>query len=108
MWQLTRPTLGGRPDAIERMSRNNPIEMLERLDIRPGQFQLYVAYAGRDQFNIDAQVDSFLYAARKRGIEVGVGYEPEGRHSMRTAEKLFPGIIDWLAERLKNYPPVPK
>src|SRR5262249_50538598 len=107
MWQLTRPILGREPDAIERMSRENPIELLDSLNIQPGEFDLYVAYSGKDQFNIDAQVESFLYVAKQRGIEVEVGYEPNGRHSYQTARKLFPGIAEWLSLNLAPSMPSP-
>lgn len=105
MWHLTRSTLGGLPDAIERASLENPIEMLDRLDIKPGLLDMYIAYAGKDQFNIDAQVESFLYVARHRGLEVSVGYEPNGGHTPRTASKLIPGIFEWLRPRLAPYAP---
>jgi S-formylglutathione hydrolase FrmB len=99
------PLYGRGPDAIERISRENPIEMLDTYDVRPGELQMYAAYGGRDEFNIDAQVESFLYRARERGLCVGVGYEPRGRHDVATAKRLAPGIIDWLGPRLAPYAP---
>ncbi|OAI47847.1 hypothetical protein AYO44_08685 [Planctomycetaceae bacterium SCGC AG-212-F19] len=105
MWHLTRSTLGGLPDAIERASLENPIEMLDRLDIKPGLLDMYIAYAGKDQFNIDAQVESFLFVAHRRGLEVAVGYEPKGTHSSSTALKLIPDILEWLRPRLEPYAP---
>src|SRR5262249_54849450 len=63
MGQLTRPVYGKGPDVIDAISAENPIELLDRLPVKPGQFDLYIAYAGKDQFNIDAQVESFLYVA---------------------------------------------
>jgi hypothetical protein len=66
---------------------------------------MYIAYAGRDQFNIDAQVESFLYRARQRGLDVGVGYDPAGRHDRATVRKLYPGILAWLRPRLEPYSP---
>jgi hypothetical protein len=66
---------------------------------------MYVAYGGRDQFNIDAQVESFLYVARQRGLEVAVGYEPDGKHDRPTARKLMPGLLDWLGRQLAPYGP---
>jgi hypothetical protein len=83
----------------------NPIELLDVCDVKPGEVELYVAYAGKDEFNLDAQVESFLYRAREKGIAVGVGYEPKGRHNVRTAMKMLPGIIDWLRVRLEPYSP---
>ncbi|HZY86630.1 MAG TPA: alpha/beta hydrolase-fold protein, partial [Gemmataceae bacterium] len=96
--EVLGPLYGRRsPDAAARISRENPVEMLEAYDVRPGDLELYVGYAGRDEFNIDAQVESFLYVAKRRGLEVGVGYEPNGHHDRATALKLLPGVLDWLA-----------
>jgi S-formylglutathione hydrolase FrmB len=93
------------PETLPEIIRNNPIEMLDLYDVQPGQFEMYAAYGGRDQFNIDAQVESFLFVAQRRGLEVGVEKDPQGRHNRRTALKLLPGIIDWLAPRLAPFAP---
>ncbi len=93
------------PETLPAIIRNNPIEMLDLYDVQPGQLEMYVAYGGKDQFNIDAQVESFLYVARQRGLDVGVGYEPEGKHDRPTAEKLLGGIIEWMAPRLAPFAP---
>jgi len=90
-------------DMIESLSRENPIEIIERLGIKEGQLSMYVAYGGKDGYNIDTQVESFLYRTRERGLSVGVGYLPRGRHNMITAQRLFPGIIDWLGPLLDPY-----
>lgn len=105
--QVIDPLFGRGPEAVAAVARENPIEMLETYDVRPGLFDMYIAYAGRDEFNIDAQVESFLYIARRRGLCIGVGYDPEGRHNHRTARRLSVGIIDWLGPRLAPYGPVP-
>jgi S-formylglutathione hydrolase FrmB len=95
----------GDPRTLDEISANNPIEMLDLYDVRPGQFALYVAYGGRDQFNIDAQVESFLYAARARGICVDVAYDPEGKHDRPTAARFTPDILTWLGRQLAPFGP---
>jgi S-formylglutathione hydrolase FrmB len=93
------------PETVAALSRENPIELIDRLGITEGLLDMYVAYAGRDEYNIDSQVESFLYRARERGLTVTVGYDPQGRHNMATARRLLPGIIDWLNPRLAPYSP---
>jgi S-formylglutathione hydrolase FrmB len=93
------------PDTLNQVIAANPIELLDLYDVKPGDVELYVAYAGKDEFNLGAQAESFLYRAREKGLAVGVGYEPKGRHNVRTAMKLLPGIIEWLNERLAPYSP---
>ena len=40
---------------------------------------MYVAYGGKDQFNLDAQIESFLYVAHQRGPVPPCGVRPEGK-----------------------------
>lgn len=106
MKQLIYPLYGrGGPEALDEIARQNPIEMLDTYCVQPGQVDMYIAYGGRDQFNIDAQVESFLFAARQRGLCVGVAYDPNGMHDLRTGMKLFPEFAAWLAPRLMPYSP---
>ncbi len=100
---ISDPLFGRGPQVIEEMSRINPIELLDVYDVQPGLFDMYVAYGGRDEFNTDAQTESFLYCARQRGLEVGVGYEPRGKHNLKTGIKLFDPAMDWLWPLLAPY-----
>ncbi len=99
------PLFGHGEDAIKEIMRQNPIELIDRLNLKNGELAMYIGYGGKDEFNIDAQVESFLYYCKMRGVEVSVGYEPDGRHDMRTALKLWPGIVQWLGPRLAPYAP---
>jgi S-formylglutathione hydrolase FrmB len=103
--KLVEPLFGCDDGAIYDVARENPIELIDRCKVRNGELEMYIAYAGRDEFNIDAQVESFLYLCKFRGIGVGVGYAPLGRHDGQTAYQLWPGIVEWLAPRLAPYSP---
>jgi hypothetical protein len=106
MWQVCYPLYGRHnPDTAVLVSRENPIEMLDAYDVREGQLAMYIGYGGLDEFNIDAQVESFLYHARQRGLTVAVGYDPRGKHDLATALRLLPGALDWLGPRLAPYAP---
>jgi S-formylglutathione hydrolase FrmB len=106
MRRLINPLYGrNNPETLAHVASHNPIEMLDAYKIKPGQLQMYVAYAGRDEFNIDAQVESFLYRARELGLTVGVGYDPKGRHNKHTALRLLPGVLEWLKPRLEPFNP---
>lgn len=98
--RLLFPLYGRGPDALEAMARQNPIEMLDTYDVQPGELSMLVAYGGHDQFNIDAQVESFVYHARRRGLHVTVLRAPHGRHNLRLSERFFPQIVDWLAPQI--------
>jgi S-formylglutathione hydrolase FrmB len=99
------PLYGRGPETAYLVSLENPIEMIDRLCLQEGELAMYIAYGGKDQFNIDAQVESFLFAARQRGLTVAVGYDPRGKHDRPTAERLFPGMVAWLAPLLAPYSP---
>lgn len=107
MSDVIDPIFGRSEEAVFEMIRENPIEMLDRYGIRAGSLEMYIAYGGHDQFNFDAQAESFLYLCKCRGIPVGVGYEPHGTHDLRTAKKLAPGAFAWLNTRLAPYAPIP-
>ncbi len=105
--QIVYPLFGRGPEAVERISRGNPVEMVLRGEVGPGELAMFVGYGGRDQFNVTAQVDSFLYVARQFGLAVAVEYDPRGRHDWPTARRLLPGAIDWLAGQLAPFGPPP-
>jgi S-formylglutathione hydrolase FrmB len=98
--KVVYPLFGRGPDAIERLSAVNAIEMLDAYDVRPGQLEMFVAYGRRDEFNIDAQVDSFRFRACQRGLEVTAVVDPNGHHNSRTARRFAPEVLGWLGPRL--------
>lgn len=93
------------PNVAELISHENPIEMLDAYDVRDGQFNMYIAYAGRDQFNCDAQVESFLFHAGERGLHVTVDYWPRGHHDTATVRGMTPAALEWAGQKLAPYAP---
>jgi hypothetical protein len=47
-------------------------------------------------------VESFLYRAKERGIEVGVGFDPDGRHNSESGLRLLPGALKWIGPRVEH------
>jgi hypothetical protein len=94
---LFGPMFGRGPEMIPGLSAINPIEIMERTHLQDGELNLYIAYTGRDEFNIDTEVESFLFAARQRGITVASDFDPRGRHNIRSGAKLFPAAVRWAA-----------
>jgi S-formylglutathione hydrolase FrmB len=91
--------------AVAALSSHNPAEHLEREPIRNGELAMYIAYGMRDQFNIDAQVQSFVAIAQRNGIEVTTHCLAHGGHDLRTAYRLMPGTIEWIGMKLQPYGP---
>ena len=98
--RITDPLFGRGPDAIAQIAADNPIEMLDSRRLQPGELQIYVGYGKKDEFNIDAQVESFLHQARTRGIEVTAYVNPNGRHNTETGLTFYPTMSKWLTERV--------
>jgi S-formylglutathione hydrolase FrmB len=94
------PAYGRGPEAIMLASDNNPIEMIDRFQIKPGMFDILVTIAGQDNFNIDAQAESFVFLARRRGLQVDSFTDPRGRHDVATAQRMIPAVISWLNAKL--------
>ena len=105
MGPVIRPVFGEGDEALLNVAANNPIELALKTGLRNGELSMFVGYGGRDEFNIDAQVESFLYWAKFKGLGVAVAYEPDGHHDGITAMKLMPSIIRWLAPQLEPYAP---
>ncbi len=102
---LSRPLFGRGAPALDGVAAINPIEVMDAADVQPGQFDMYIAYGDRDEFNIGAQVESFVYRARERGLGVTVRCLPDGRHDVETGARLFPGATCWVAPLLAPYSP---
>ncbi|MCS7046140.1 MAG: alpha/beta hydrolase-fold protein, partial [Gemmataceae bacterium] len=102
---LLGPTFGTTDDAIVEISKHNPIELIDRTRLRNGELEMFIAYAGKDEYNIDAQVESFLYVAKHRGLGIHVVYDPLGHHDSITAMNMVPHLLAWLAPRLMPYSP---
>ena len=94
------PAFGKGNEAIMLASENNPIELIDRYGVKPGQFEMLITIAGRDNFNLDAQAQSFIYLAEHRGIHIDTYTDPKGAHDVGTAQKMIPTVFQWLNAKL--------
>jgi S-formylglutathione hydrolase FrmB len=101
-WMIIKPVFGSGCEAIARVSENNPIELLQRMNVTPGQQDYYAGYAQNDELNIDAQVQSFVYAAAERGIQVESRSYECGDHSIPFMQRALPDFFAWLKNRLSS------
>ena len=95
--------IGHGPDAMAKLSRFNPIEVMEQYNLKPGELDLFVGYGGKDEFNITAQAESFLYRAKERKIPIGVCFDPEGRHDEESGRRLMPAALRWVTPLIQPY-----
>ena len=85
--------------------RTNPADLIWSTNLQPGELAIYVSYPGRDNFNFDAQAESFQWVADQRGIEVTVVRDPGETHRLSYfRDNQRPALI-WLGQHL--LPPAP-
>lgn len=82
----------------------NPADLLFTANPTPGRPAIYVHFAGRDNWNFDAQAESFLWLAQTRGLPVDLDLNPRGRHNLPYLRGSHNPAFEWLARHL--LPPV--
>ena len=102
---LLKPLFGKSEDPVADIARENPLEMLTAYGVRPGELNMFAGYGTEDELNIDAQVESFVDAAVRRGLTITIQKVPDGGHNARTAVALLPGVSQFLTPRVGPYSP---
>jgi S-formylglutathione hydrolase FrmB len=95
----------GSGDIVPMLSHTNPADRLFTSGIRSGELAIYASYGGRDNFNFDAQVESFAWLAASQGIEVTLDRDPTGTHSFRYLRDNMARSLIWLGQHV--LPPTP-
>ena len=87
-------------DVIKEIAAMNPIEMIEYYKVDKTDLSFFLAYGGKDQFNLDAQAESFLDRAREKNLDITVRYDPKGKHDTPTAIRILPELLEWLGGQM--------
>lgn len=102
---MIAPVFGEGSDVIAKVAAENPAEMLVNRDIKPGDLEMFAGYGQRDEFNFDAQTESFAAVARGRGLQIHTVMVPGGKHDKETAARMLPNFVEWLRPKLEPYAP---
>lgn len=95
-----RPIYGNGRDVLQKVRRDNPADLIFSKNLQPGDLNIYIRYAGRDNFNFDAQAESFIWLARSRGIEI-TAIKDEGQfHTSEYCSAAQIRSYKWLAPLL--------
>ena len=94
------PVYGPGPDMIAKVARDNPADLLSSTGLQPGDLAIYINYAGRDNYNFDAQDKSFAWLAARRGIAIDLVEVPRGRHDLLYIERAEPPTFLWLGQHI--------
>jgi S-formylglutathione hydrolase FrmB len=98
------PVYGEGPGMAAQIARDNPADLLASTNLQPGEMALYVNYPEYDNFNFDAQDQSFAWLAARRGIQVDLSVVRHGRHNLRYIERAEPPAYLWIGRHV--LPPV--
>jgi Putative esterase len=100
------PAFGG-GDIEPLLAYTNPADRLFTYDILPGELAIYANYGGRDNFNFDAQVESFAWLAATKGIAVTLDRDPNGTHTFRSLRANMQRTLLWLGQHILPPSPAP-
>jgi S-formylglutathione hydrolase FrmB len=103
--RFMKPVFGEGEAVASRIMRTNPADLIFSTALQPGELAIYVNYPGRDNFNFDAQAESFQWLAAQRGIEVTLVRDPEAGHRLSYFRNNMRPTFIWLGQHL--LPPVP-
>ena len=92
------PVFGDGDQVVEQIVNTNPADLLYTTDLRPGELAIYAGYAGRDEWNIDAQNESFAWLAAQKGIEMTLVKDPDATHNARYFRDNLPCALRWLGQ----------
>jgi poly(3-hydroxybutyrate) depolymerase len=90
----------GEGDIVPLLAQTNPADRLFTTGIQPGELAIYASYGGRDNFNFDAQDESFAWLAATRGIAVTLDRDPKGTHSFRYLKDNMERALLWLGQHI--------
>jgi hypothetical protein len=102
--EFFEPVYGTGPDVTAKVLRDNPSDLIAATDLQPGEMAIYVSYPGRDNYNFDAQAQSFAWLAARRGIAVETVESPSAFHDLSYIQGAEPPAYLWLGRHL--LPPI--
>jgi hypothetical protein len=94
------PVFGEGSQVLTKLRRDNPADLLDSTDLKPGDLAIYAAYPGLDNYNFDAQNQSFAWLAAHRGVAVTLVRDPKGHHDLAYFEKAEPPAFEWIGRNL--------
>ena len=98
--QLVEHAFGPREQLLINAAQQNPAELIFTQDLQPGELQIYLNYAGRDNFNFDAHAESFYWLAQSKGIQVEMVCDPKAHHSVSYFRRSQKQLYRWVCDRV--------
>ena len=94
------PVYGTGPAVGAKVARDNPYDVLSATDLRNGELAIYINYPARDNYNFDAQDQSFAWLAARRGVAVELAEFPGAQHNLGYIQRAEPPAFLWLGHHM--------
>jgi len=94
------PVFGDGPRVVPEIVATNPADLIFSTGLQPGELAIYLNYGGLDNWNFDAQAESFAWLAAHRGICVDLDRDPCARHSLLYFRRNHRKAFAWLGQHL--------
>lgn len=96
------PVFGNDAHTAARIKLENPADVLCRSELPAGQLNMLVTYGCHDDFNFDAQAESFVWLARQRGYQVDVLRDANGKHNGAFFLPMQQKVLQWLGPQFQT------
>ena len=94
------PVFGPREALIRNVAAVNPADLLFQENIAPEELDIFIHYPKHDNFNFDAQIESFQWLAASRGLHMTLVRDENGTHTIPYFQESMPSVWAWLGTRL--------
>ncbi len=94
------PVYGEPGQVAPRVIRDNPADVLLTSGVGPGELAIHINYPSNDNYNFDAQCQSFAWLAARRGVGVDIRVTPGAQHDLSYIEGAMPLTFCWLGGHL--------
>jgi S-formylglutathione hydrolase FrmB len=98
--RLIGAVFGPADELLANVEQVNPADLLFRLDIKPGELEIYLNFPSHDNFNFDAQAQSFGWLAAQQGLNVELRQDRLAQHLVPYFHQNHKRALDWLCPRL--------
>lgn len=98
--RLVEHAFGPAEQVLENVRALNPANLLVDTDLQPGELEIYVNYPSHDNFNFDAQAESFGWLAAQRGVYVHLDEDRAAQHLLPYFRRNQLPAMQWLCHRL--------
>lgn len=100
-WIVDR-VVGDPNQAIARVQESNPADLLFTKGLKPNELDIYINYSSHDNFNFDAQSESFAWLAEQVGLPITIKKDNLAWHKLPYFRRNQWWAFEFLGDRLQG------